>query len=224
MQSNDADSDADEPTEVDGETAKKAETKLEGPLKLPEFRKRVVAVPMWPVTGGSGLFRNLFGFSFAYNAMVCAWMTEQSYVEFQRAKAELELWENAIVRERQEADAQNLKRESLRRQQWYAAQEQSVREAALADGRDPDKAVARYRQQQHQVHNPVANPMARRIARPAELRSEYVLLPYSWSGEVARPSAMAIIAPGDESDSSASSSTPTKGTPKGTPKRTKKKK
>jgi hypothetical protein len=96
-------------------------------LQLPPLEKRVVAVPMWPVDGGG----------------------EHDYVEFQKATAELELWENGALRERQ------------------------------AENVAPPTMTASQRASRA-VHNPVANPMMRRIARPQELRSEYVLCPYSW--------------------------------------------
>jgi hypothetical protein len=101
-------------------------------LKMPPFSQRVVAVPMWPVTGGS----------------------EKSYVEFQRAQAELELWENGVLRERLTA-------------------EQDARRAALS-ATDPDAPPT-------MINNAIAGMVQRRVQRPQALRSEFVILPYSWS-------------------------------------------
>jgi protein phosphatase PTC7 len=109
-------------------------------LQMPPFGQRVIAIPFWPVTGGS----------------------EKSYVEFQRAQAELELWENGVLRERLLA-------------------QQEARRAMFQQNALRDPSTNDLEERPQMINNAIAGTMQRRMQKPQSLRSDYVILPYSWS-------------------------------------------
>lgn len=141
---------------------------------------------MWPVEGGS----------------------EKSYVEFQRTQAEvksfvrsflclcdvlaiddgaafghsqLELWENGMLRERmQQQPAQPDSLTPLQQMQRAPGTPLVVDDARANQATDLNVIHNNNNRRAGIVLSPLAAPMLRRIARPQELRSEFVLLPYSW--------------------------------------------